>query len=734
MSFLLPTFGGIPRPQEVTQTTSGTLVPSSFGISDTTFSQFSAHSFIASERYQMLEYKERYYRCTQHDWKKFDFNGQLRTPGPPISQPLLASAQMPHYVSLSQRRPSTPYHIARLIVNSFTSLLFGYGHFPQFEDGDPVTQDFADALAQETKLESIMIRGRNIGGSVGTAGFSWQFIDGKPRILTHNGKHLFVHEWADRDDIIPAHVSEIYQFPRDIFDPDKKKVIRKLFWFRRDWTLIADVVFKEVEVKKEEPEWEIDEEASFIHNDGFCHFVWTQNLPEDDATSMDGSVDYAELYECCDSIDTLNSVTVRGGINNLDPTLKLKMDPQVVNRFGIRKGSENAITVGLAGDASYMELSGNSIDAGVKLFANQRAAILEIAQCIVPDPNTITAAGTSSAALKIVFGPMLAKCAVLRTQYGTAIERILSQMILSAQKIYGVSDETEFDLVPDEQGNLQEVSRPIQYFLKLPPRIVEEPEMDESGNATGKIITKKIERHPGTGGAIRVRWSEYFASTTNDDQIKVQTLSVAAAGKQVLSRKSAIRCAAQVYRLDPDKEYENVLSEDRMQRERELSMFSDIGGEVNPNNVPGEVPVIDTNEQNITTPEDNLQQSTKTEISSRFTEQGRVHNIKKTIMSDPKAPAPTEETESNETPKSIKLGDKELAAIITVNEARTMHGLGPLMTVTGELDPDGDLILSEFKTKRDAKSQITGDAVGKEEVGEPLTAPEPPIPAPDMKF
>ena len=717
MSFRLPTFGPLPKLQQAIQEGSDTIVPSSFGIDDTTFNNFSAHSFIASERYQLLEYRERYYKCTQHDSKSFDFNGNIRQPGAPTSQPMISASQSPHYVTLNQRRPSAPYHIAKLIVNSFTSLLFGYGHFPTFSDDDPTTQDFAEALAQETKLESVMIRGRNIGGSVGTVGFSWQFIDGKPKILTHNGKHLFVHEWHDRIDCIPEHVSEIYQFPKDVFDTGKQKIIRKLFWYRRDWNTVADVVFKEVEVGRKEPEWEIDEEKSFVHNDGFCHFVWCQNLPEDDSTSIDGQVDYAELYDCCDSIDVLNSITVRGGINNLDPTLKLKMDPQLINRFGIKKGSENAIIVGMQGDASYMEMSGTSIDAGIKLFVNQRASILEVAQCVCPDPNTITAAGTSSAALKIVFGPMLSKCCILRTQYGKAIEQILNQMIQSAQKLYNAED-NDFDLIPDEEGNLQEVATPVQYFVKLPPRIVEEIEINPiTGESTGKIITSKVERHPGTGGSIQINWSEYFASTTNDDQVKVQTLSVATGGKQILSRKSATRVAATVYRIDPDKEIEALLSEDKEQRERESSMFEGIGGSVQE--------PIDQSQ-----PDSGAAQVLdKTVISTNIRQDNRSHNIQRTLQTISGNPESDDSVSSGDSKtKGLKLGDKEIAAILTVNEGRRLHGLDILRDTNGDPDLDGDLSIAQYKTKMDAKAQITGDAVGKEETGQPLITPEPPMP------
>lgn len=691
----------LPQPEGVTQFGKVTVAPSSFGLSNTTLGEFSASSFVSSERFRELEYKEKFFKCAQHDHKTFDFNGCMRKAGPVSSQPFLATAQSPHYIPLSQRRPSSPYHIARLIVQSFTGLLLGYGHFPSIEDSDPVTKDFAEAIAKECKLESTMILARNIGGSVGTVGLAWKFVDGKPRITVHNGKHLYVHEWEDRDDLVPAHVSEIYQFPRDVFDREKKAVVRKLFWYRRDWTPVADVYFAECEVGEEDPAWEIDEEKSCIHNDGFCHFIWIQNLPEE-ATNCDGEPDYAHLYENCDSIDTLNSVTVRGGINNLDPTLKIKMNRELIKHHGIKKGSDNALIVGETGDASYMELSGSSMAAGINLFDNQRKALLEVAQCVVPDPDTITAAGTSSVALKIVFGPMLSKCSVLRTQYGTAIERVLSQMVRSAQKLYG-SNEVEVDFVPDEAGNLYEEERPVQYFLKLPPRIIEEPVLDENGTPTGEMTVGMVEREPGNGGDIHVKWSDYFEATNNDNQTKVQTVSVATGGKPILSRRSAVHIVSGVYGLNPDKEFELVQAEDAAMVQAQAAMFPTVGAE-------GVEPV--TGEE--VSPEALVDEPDTEEAAPADTSTPGIADI---------------EIEQSGT---LKLTATDLASIVTVNEGRKSIGLDILRLADGSPDPDGVLTIEEFRSKRKAMGESLGDAEGTAEAAQDGLMPAPSIIAPSQ--
>jgi len=673
--FALPTQGPIQSAGAVTGPGKSTLVPSSFGINATTFGEFSAKSFVSSERYRELEFRERFYRCTQHDGKMFDFSGRMIRPGPPTSQPMLAMHQSPHYVPLEMRRPNAPYRLARMIVNAFTGLLFGHDRWPTIQDNDPATQDFAQALAVEANLPTVMIRARNIGGSVGTVGLSWRFVDGVPRVTTHNGKHLFVHEWFDRDECIPSHVSEVYQFPRDVFDREKKQVVRKWFWFRRDWTLIADVQFEEVEAGDSEPDWRIDTARSFIHNDGFCHFVWVQNLPEDDATNVDGSCDYSDLYESCNSIDVLNSVIMRGACLNLDPTLKLKMDPQLVSRFGVRKGSDNALAVGKDGDASYMELSGASMSVGINLFEAQRNAALETAQCVLPDPNTITAAGTSSVALRIVYAPMLSKASIMRTQYGRAIERLLTQMVDSARSRYGTAaGEQEVDFEPvDDTGTLREVARPVHYTLTLPPRIEREPVVDPlTGLPTGEIRVREVEREPGSGRNIKVAWPEFFKPTTNDMQVTTQTMLVAVGGKPVLSQRAAVDIIARAYSLDSDAVFGEIVSEAQAAKAAEAEMFPSTGGEVTP------------------PPEEELN------------------------------PVEAEQTQK------VALTASDLASIVSVNEGRASVGYGPLLKPDGTLDPDGDLTIAEFQAKREAKGAKLGEAIGEAESPPPPPPPPPP--------
>lgn len=611
----------------------------------------------------MLSRRESYYKCSHHDWKMFDFDGRMIPPGPPTSQPMMSSEQFSHYVPLKLRRPPAPYRLPRVIVNSFTSLLFGQGRWPTIRvHGDPKTEDFANALVKESRLRTLMIRARNMGGSSGSVGLSWRFYAGRPRVQAHNPKHIFIHEWEDREELIPAHVSEIYTYSKEEWDPEKRKWVDQWFWYRRDWTAAADIAFLPAKYDaNEDPVWEIDEEKTVFHNDGACHFVWIQNLPEDDLTSIDGQPDYAELYESFESLDLLKSVVVRGSTLNLDPTLVLRMDPDIFERLGVKKGSDNALVVGETGDARYMELAGTSISAGVELIAKMRDAILETAQCVIADPNEVGGAGTSSVALKVIYEPMLAKTEILREQYGEGIKRLIKQMLdVARDKLAAppqeieVVDEVTGEPALDEAG--QPIIESVVLQFNLQPRIRVVKTTDElTGNEVETIVRE--ERHPGEGGEIELDWGDYFNPTADDRMKAAQTLQLATVAK-IISQQSATEEMAASFERDIHEEWDRLVAERDREEENLSGMFADETGAMGGQEEPT-VAVIEPDED-----------------------------------------------------EGLVLGVMDVAKIVTVNEGRAAQGLGPLLLADGQLDPDGSLTVAEFGLKRKAAATLVGEAEG----------------------
>lgn len=560
---------------------------SSFGEANTTFGNgFSGRSVLYGERYAELDRRESYYMCRQHDSKIYDFDGRVSSPR--SMQPMLGAEKAPFYVPHRQRRPSSPYRLGPIIVNSFTNILFGENRFPTIRmDGDSKSEDFVQTVSRTGRLPLKMIQARNLGGSMGTVGMSWCYQDGKPRFEVHNAKNLFVHSWEDRLALLPRHISEVYLFYK--IQWDGKQFAKIYYWFRKDWTRDADILFKPVPFQeKGEPIWIPDLEKSVVHKDGLNHFTWMQNLPSDE---IDGVSDYDGLLDSFDSIDILKSVIVRGATLNLDPTLKVKMDPDLVNRMGIRKGSDNALIVGTDGDADYLELGGQSIEAGIKLLETMRRAILETAQCVVPDPHEVAAQGVSSVAQKMMFAPMTSKGDVLREQYGAGMERLLDGPVTIARKA-SKSSIVMVDPVTD-QPVLDEVTgqpKVGEFFVDLPPRIVMGPPVDEETGmpvvdpATGDPlpdVAHKIQRMPGEGGELSLRWPPYFTPTPDDQSKVVTTMSVAAGGQAVISNQTASEIVAGAFGVDPAEEKRRMEKEHKDHQNDQAGMFpSGAGGEV----------------------------------------------------------------------------------------------------------------------------------------------------------
>ena len=641
-------------------------VASSFGVDNTTLGpQFRARTIVESERYKIMDRKQSYYSCTQHDWKTFDFDGRSIPAGNPLlGQPNLSSEPVPWYVPLRMRRPAAPYRLSRVIVDGFTNLVFGYQRWPTIRSpGDEETESFVRALVDEAQLRTLLIRARTLGGSTGSVGISWRFWQGKPLVQVHNPKHMYVHAWADRERMIPAHVIELYRFPRDEWDAKKQRFIRNWYWFRRDWTTEGDIAFKEQQFNPTvDPNWEIDEERTYLHHDGFAHFVWIQNVPNENSEEFDGVADYDGLYETFDSLDLLHSTLVRGTTLNLDPTLVLRLDPDIINRTGgLSKGSDNSLVVGKDGDARYMELAGTSVQVGTQLFSKMRESALEVAQCVVPDPNQIGASGTSSVALKVVYAPMLGKADILREQYERGLRDLLVQMLESARRLYN-----DVSIGIDENGQEFE-SRTV---LDLPPRLRRVDVVDPTtGIPTNEKKDEYVEQRPGKSNVLTFDWGDYFLPTAQDQQQTATTLATLVGGK-LLSQESGADLASRALRIDPRSDWDRIRRE---KKEAEAAQAAMLGGDAfTPMpNAPSE------------SEGEEKQGGSTGGMGGRVS--GRYELPDDALPREPKTDIPL---------------DKDATSTITVNEARAAMGLEPLAS------DDGNLTLAEFHARARATEKI----------------------------
>lgn len=531
-------------------------VSSSFGPEGTTFGPDGSTiaSFFDSARFQNLSKCQAYFFCKQHDWKQYDFDGK------PVQnaawQPWLTPEAAPYLVPLSYRRPSDPYHLGRSIVNSFTDMLFGEGRAPIFQSPDDDTQYFVNELAKAQNLNLVMIEARNLGGATGSVALSWCFHEGKPVLKAHDTKFMFVHAWKDENDSIPSYVVEVSQYEKDVFIPKEGVIKRLLFWYRRDWTENADIFFHPVLVENgKAPEFQIDDEKSFQHDDGVCHVIWIKNTPSD---QQDGNPDYEGVYAKLDTLDILSSIIAKGTVANLEPTMVIKTDLEIYRSLGggsVSKGSDNAIAIDSKtnDDVKYLEIAGSSITLGNQVFKEKRAQCLEVTRCVIPDPDIIAAQGTSSVAMKMMYSRMIAVCDVYRTIYGNAIKRLLN-------------DQTEIAKRYLELGK----------GLSLPEREETTEEIDPiTREKTGNLVTTFKPCIPGKRINISLSWGPYFQPTQADTQAEAGALQQANGGKPLISHETSIELGAKLFGVDPQKEIERF-----KQQATEIGMYPTIGQEL----------------------------------------------------------------------------------------------------------------------------------------------------------
>ncbi len=710
------------------------------GVDGAPFTTFAPEAVFKSDRYRELDFRARYHRNRQHDHKIFDAQGRFRPSGRcELSQPLIGGSLPSTYVPLDQRRPNAPYRLARTVVKRFTSLVFGHGHWPTIHvEGDEAATDFVRALAEEAQVQSAFVRARNKGGGRGTAVISWRYFEGKPRVKVHNAEHLVVHAWADREELVVEHASEIYQSVRDEYDPAKKKVERVTYWHRRDWTPNADLVFCEVQADDKAPEWIVDEEQSCVHGDGFAHFVWIQNqAPDDDAETADGLPDLDGQWEALDSIDALSTVLNTGTIRNLDPTLLLKLPLEMVKGF-VLKGSDNAIKLGETGDAKYLELSGTAATAGLALRDKERQQILEVASCVIADPNEIAAAATSGRAIEMIFAPMLSECSVLRTQYGKGIVQLFGQMLRSARRFYPAQNgdgEWEYPVdveVEEREEGAVEIETPVDFYLDLPPRIEEQDELDDEGKPTGKKTREVIERHPGSGSHLRLEWPAYFPPTQSDQQAAVTTLQAANGARPVFSQRTTVELAAVAFGRDAAEEQRRLDEEQQRAREAQNSMFLPGGAEANdegdeelvtvnalrrrmgdgplllPDGTPdpdGALPVVQFKAKRLA-----AGQAAGAVV-------GQAEGEAEAALLSPSSTqrgglgTGSEQAADSKPAAGGTLGVEADKLVHSVNELRERTGDGPLLKRDGRRDPDGDLPAVMYEAKVTAIGEAAGEQV-----------------------
>jgi len=556
--------------------------------------------FAGGVRFARMDRLEAYFRGRQDDHKQYNWDGDMVAVGQE------AAIKPGWYVPLRQRRPDTRYDLGALVVTRLTSMLFGVDRFPELQvEGDEDAEDYIKALCTESRLASRMIEARNLGGATGTSCLSFAFKAGKPRVEVHNAKHVTVLRWADEDERVCAAVLKTYTYTRRVFDPSSGKLKDVLYYYARYWDEAQEIVWEPIPKSLAETDrWTQAPHKAVPHSFGFCPFYWVQNLAN--SQEPDGDSDFGGLTDNIDQMNQLLSSTARGVKANCDPTLVVRMEPGA-NDGSVRKGSENAIFS--PGGADYLTLPGDAPTASLGMAEKLRAFTLDVASVVLADPEKLSGAAQSAQALRILYAPMLAKCDLLREQYGEfGIKRVLVGMLRAAKV---VASTTVTDPVTGQTTKMGVV---------LPKRMVrEEPEDEEPEAETLEAVAQEdeaaeagdaalpplpphkekkepevrfVERKPGTSEEIALNWNPYFSPTWADIKLAADAVKAANGGKPVISQRTSIEAVQSLFGVnDVDEELHEIEEASKQAMEEAAAAMGggpDMGFPPKPGQPPGQ--------------------------------------------------------------------------------------------------------------------------------------------------
>jgi hypothetical protein len=501
----------------------------------------------ASTRYRRLDRYDAFYKCLEyvhleHDWSGYPAD-VVESISPDVILPT-GFVNQAEGLKVHQKRPTAPQRLTPLVVDRFTDLLFGEDRTPRVQvEDDPIADDFLQAVFKQSFFWREMTQARSYGGSMGsslvTVGLKKDRRKGRGRFVfkAHNPKTISDYVWDDPDSRTLAGVLIQYLFFREVEVVDQKtgrptgKVQQMPFLYRRIIDEEMDVHFHPAPVEGTNlPELVVDEYQTHRHGLGIFPGVWIQNIPCSD--DFDGIPDCEGAYQLFEAIDRQVSQQNRALLVNQDPTLILGRDPKLEKmNVPIRKGSENALNVGIGGSASYLEMSGSAQSASSAFVKDLKQSALDKCQVILADPATMSGAAQSALAIKLLFQPMLKKAARLREQYGEGIETITA-IVLELARLWAKPAQYTGNVVP---------------LFDVPPRIVEKD--PDPLNPDIQPAREFVERSPGFGSLVSLKWGEFFPPTPGDIQMLVST-TAAAVMANLIDIETGIQLVARAFGIE----------------------------------------------------------------------------------------------------------------------------------------------------------------------------------------
>lgn len=515
-------------------------------------------------RQQMLDANWQVYRCHKYDICAIDWDGTAHMDHVELEAVMRAQFIPPGFYDAGQtqpmkfRRPRAPYHLPKVIVERFTGLLFSQRRHPQIRfEGDPQTEDFVQALAEQARLWPNMMRARNWGGGCGSACVGFKFVNGKAIIEVFNPIWT-TPQFSNLETLEVKRIEIRYIYPSD-HDPQTGELHRNketnaveevAYWYRRLITVDRDTIWKPIRVDDgDEPDWNdptlIDEDVA--HNLGECPVVWIPNLRVEG--SFDGDPDFYGIEDMSKEIDILMSQASAGTIANCDPTTVVSSDEELLE---VAKGSDNAIKLEKGGEAKYMEMSAEGIKAARELAHEMRALALEVAACVMDHPQQ--GADRTATEINRIYDMMWAKADQHRENYGEqGVKRLLEKMLRAAKRT------GEPRLATDGQAE--------RGVLLLPPKISRDASAGDEGDPKVTVTPRQLGPYADQG-QITLLWPQYHEPPITDIETAVRA-AAEAVDAGLIDEEHAVNFLANYFHVEDVRTMMVKIKKERAERQQQ---------------------------------------------------------------------------------------------------------------------------------------------------------------------
>lgn len=370
------------------------------------------------------------------------------------------------HIPILKRRPSTPYNLAKIIVDQSSSLTFGEQHAPSVRlvsDDDSESQDtqntedlkkhkLFEKIVEESELESVMLEAMRKGSVGSVAIVLHRLPDGMPWLDVIESKYCTPY-FDPADPRKLKKMVQVYPISAEgldlagyegAFDPDET------YWLMVTYTEQLEARALPMPQKRYEKlgqedddgtiiSWEPDTERSKVNPFNFMNVLWIRNLEE--RRAIDGDSTFREIADMSIAITYAISQINRGFRYTADPLMAIE-EGELANAMpmGNYMGSPNGdndivksparvLKIPRGGNIKVLEIAGDGLKASAEFVRLLREYALEVVSGLKSDQQHAggVQSGKAINALEKALHWLVSR---FRTSYGKRGYLVLLKMII----------------------------------------------------------------------------------------------------------------------------------------------------------------------------------------------------------------------------------------------------------------------------------------------------------------